>query len=121
MRSIAKADGGTEALTVILEALTHRRRRYVLYYLHERSEPAEAEEIAKQILAWETDRDPDAVTTEEAEQVLADLYHNHLPRLADEGLIDYDRRTLTARSWKYHDLLSKVLQFLKSVENGIDS
>lgn len=116
MPSTARADGGTEGVTVVLEALTHRRRRYVLYYLREHSDPVDVEELARQIRAWETDRSVGDVTDEESEQVLADLYHNQLPRLAEKGLIDYDRRTLTARAWEHHDLLARVLDFIKEIE-----
>lgn len=40
----------------------------------------------------------DSTSTDRRERVRLDLHHNHLPRLADAGLIDYDARTGTVRS-----------------------
>jgi hypothetical protein len=30
---------------------------------------------------------------------VVDLHHNHLPRLADAGVVDYDPRSKTIRTW----------------------
>lgn len=89
----------------------------MLYYLDEQSRPVEVEAVARQIRAWEADKPVEAVTDEECDRVITDLYHTHLPRLADEGLIDYDQRTLTIRSWEYHDLLSTILHFIRDIED----
>ena len=117
----AKTDGGAEAITTILDALTHRRRRHILYYLHDSSVPVEADELARQVLAWETNTTVDDVTDEECERVVSDLYHNHLPKLADASVIKYDQRTLTARLVDHAELPTTVLKTIKRIEEETDT
>ncbi|UTF52000.1 hypothetical protein NGM29_09270 [Natronosalvus rutilus] len=46
-----------------------------------------------------------------SERLLLDLYHNHLPKLEEAGLVEYDDRTETVR---YHpnDHVEKLHQFV---------
>ena len=115
-----EADGGLDALAVVLDVLADQRRRFVLYYLQDRSGPVEAKELARQIIAWETDTTVSAVTDEACEEVISDLYHHHLPKLADAGVIDYDERTLTTRSWDHAELLTAMVKVIKPVEEKIN-
>ena len=110
-----------EARTVILGALTHRRRRLILYYLHDRSGPVEADELARQVLAWETNTAVGNITDNDCERVVTGLYHNHLPKLADAGLIEYDQATLTARSLDHAELPMIVLKYINQIKEEIDT
>ena len=121
MSFTAKTDGGTEAITVILGALTHWRRRYILYHLHDCPGPVEADELARQVLAWETNTTVGNITDKECERVVTDLYHNHLPKLADADVIEYDQRTLTAQLVDHAELPTTVLESIKQIEEEIDT
>lgn len=120
MSLFAKTDGGAEATTDILDALTHRRRRLILYYLHDRSGPVEADELARQILAWETNTTVGNITDGDCERVVTGLYHNHLPKLADAGMIEYDQEMLTVRWLDHVELPMTVLNSIKQIEEEID-
>lgn len=90
------------SLDTVFDLLANRRRRYVLYCLADGDEETvlKVEEIAAQIASWE--REWNATASEDAaarRTVRIDLHHNHLPRLDDAGLIEYDARTETIRSW----------------------
>lgn len=85
-------DGGLERLDRYLDALADQRRRYVLYYLGD-EEVATTSDIAEHIVSWDTGSTPSRVSDEEVRTVQTELQHNHLPRLADYGIIEYDTRT----------------------------
>lgn len=72
--------------------LSSRRRRFLLYHFLE-NDHANLTEIALQIAAWEEDTSIEDVSEDLHQQVKIALVHNHLPRLADHGLIEYDTRS----------------------------
>lgn len=84
-------DGGRDPMERVLLAVSEPRRRYLLYYI-ERQGDAYIEDAARFIAACEADCDPSDVPTESTETVSRELYHVHLPKLADENIIDYERR-----------------------------
>lgn len=91
------------SLDAVFDALASRRRRYVLYYLDEvEAESVLAvEDIAERVARWEREWDgAERGSADERRAVRIDLHHNHLPRLADVGLLDYDARTETVRTWE---------------------
>lgn len=107
---------GERSLDRTFDLLANRRRRYVLYSLNETDGDVMAlDELTEQVVTWERrwdgqgDRDRD----DHREEVRVTLHHNHLPRLVDAGLIDYDARTETVRSWEEPSLK-------KWAENDID-
>ena len=78
--------GISKTLDATLELLSNRRRRYVLYCLRERNDETTVGDLAERIAEWEDGEDA-------TDAVLADLYHNQLPRLAEEGVITFDAET----------------------------
>ncbi|ELY44015.1 DUF7344 domain-containing protein [Natronorubrum bangense] len=72
--------------------LAESERRYLLYELATHS-GANLEEVVGQIAAWEHDDDQTQVDDETRQRVYVSLVHNHLPRLADYGIIEYDLRS----------------------------
>lgn len=76
----------------LLHNLSDPRRRYVLYLLLE-NEQANVENLSLQIAAWENDVSVSAVSAADHRAVRVGLVHNHLPRLAEHDVIEYDRRS----------------------------
>ena len=71
------------------ELLADERRRLVLDSLAERSGAVDVAELAATVTKREDgSQAPDRATRKSVE---ADLHHRQLPRLADVGIIDYDR------------------------------
>lgn len=101
----------------VFEALAHPRRRYLLYTLLEDTEWS-LEAIAVKVAGWEQDVSHGTVSDEEAERVYVSLYHNHIPRLVDEGIIEFDVPTETIRPGPHAE---QVLSVLETTSGSYDS
>lgn len=80
------------SLDSIYGILSESRRRYVLYYFLD-NDNANIESIALQITAREQDVAIDTVSEAAKQRVLTSLVHQHLPKLADYGIVEYDARS----------------------------
>lgn len=96
-------DGGADVTGVpaetiddVLSLVADRRRRYALYHLCDRAAASDREvavslrDLARRVAAVERDTDPDRVLEDEFERVYLGLQHNHVPRLEDAGVVEYD-------------------------------
>ena len=72
--------------------LSESRRRYLLYHFLE-NDWANVENLSRRIAAWEGDTAVRAVDEDDREKVAVSLVHNHLPRLADHDVVEYDSRS----------------------------
>lgn len=73
----------------VFDALSHSRRRLLLSALRNVSEPT-LHELAARIASLERDRPQEAVAGETVERVYLSLYHAHVPKLVDHGLVRFD-------------------------------
>lgn len=89
------AEGGesesTLPLNTVFRVLAHPRRRRILYYLKTCNYPVPLKELIDQVAIQESDTHIGYIPAEVYEQVAVDLYHNQLPKLAEWGVIDYNR------------------------------
>lgn len=76
-------------LDEVFSALSHPRRRYLLYTLINGHSEETLPELATKIVAWERDKSTAEVTDEERREVHLSLYHAHVPKLADLGIVEY--------------------------------
>lgn len=74
------------------EILTNPRRRYALSYLGSKSGRVSIGELAEAVAAWEQDTSVELVSSKERKSVYTSLYQTHLPKMADAGIIVYDRQ-----------------------------
>ncbi|WP_049896743.1 DUF7344 domain-containing protein [Natrialba chahannaoensis] len=84
------SDSGGSWLDSVYELLSASRRRYVLYYFLD-NENATIDDLVRQVSEWESDVVPRSIRVS--------LHHNHLPRLAEHGLVEYgdDNVQITSR------------------------
>jgi hypothetical protein len=101
----------------LLSLLSNRRRRDVLYCLSE-TDVASIESLATTIAAREASVPAERVSLDVREEVLIDLYHAHLPKLADRRLIEYDRRSGTVRWSASSEELEALLERCYELEVG---
>ncbi|PSQ45111.1 hypothetical protein BRD15_12510 [Halobacteriales archaeon SW_6_65_15] len=80
--------------TAIFDLLADDRRRYALHYLSRKVGAVPLGELAEQIAVHEGDP-----TRDRYDRILTGLYHNHLPKLSDSGVVRYDpeRETVALR------------------------
>ncbi|WP_458208302.1 DUF7344 domain-containing protein [Haladaptatus sp. NG-SE-30] len=85
---------GSQALSrdVAFEILTNARRRYALTYLRSQADAVSIGELAEAVAAWEHDTTTDLVSSKERKSVYTSLYQTHLPKMADAGVVEYDRQ-----------------------------
>lgn len=74
----------------IHDLLAARRRRYVLYCLHLYANPMRLRDIAGRISEWEHGA-PETELLEEHLHIYTSLYHDHVPKLTDAGVITYSQ------------------------------
>lgn len=84
-------DGGRPALDRVLEGLSRKYDRCVLYHLMD-CEPAEFEELVDAVVALETGGAA-TVPTDVRTEIRIELYHMRLPKLEDLGIIEFDHRS----------------------------
>ncbi|WP_338739142.1 DUF7344 domain-containing protein [Haloplanus salilacus] len=72
--------------------LRNGRRREVIDYLRDRPGPVDLRDLSEHVAAVENDCDPADVTYDQRKRVQTALYQMHLPKLADAGVVSYDRR-----------------------------
>lgn len=90
--SIEDADDSTDGLTqdVAFTMLSCRRRRYILHYLRREDREVTLHELSKQLAAWENDVEFDAVTHKQRMRVYTALRQSHLPKLDENGVVEFD-------------------------------
>lgn len=93
-----RLDEGTrnpDDLNLIYDVLSNYRRRQMLQLLGAESDNSAAiPDLASTIAAWEIDvDDPDAVSYDERKSVQSTIYQHHAPKMADAGLVEFDKRT----------------------------
>ena len=92
----------------VLRAMRSRERRYVCYYLldHER---VALDELADVLAGWIAATDHRVTTRPDRDSLRLALYHNHLPRLAEAGLVAFDREELvTERTPRFGEVRALV-------------
>ena len=97
-------DGSTDpsALDRIFDVLRHPYRRRILQLVSEHN-PRDEDEFSVEDLATEDD-DLELLTTE--------LYHAHLPKLAESGYIEWDEDTRTIRRGPNFDEIAPLLRLM---------
>lgn len=78
-------------LDEVFGILQNRRRRDVLRYLLEHPTETRLGDLAEQIAARECGKAVSKLDSQERKRVYISLYQCHLPKLADVGVIDYDK------------------------------
>lgn len=90
--------------TTACSLLSDPIRRQVLALFRERR-VWPVDDLAAAIVAREHDRQPADVSTEDVERTQIELVHNHVPRLADHGILEWDSRSGDiVRSDRFEDL-----------------
>lgn len=90
-----------EMYTQLFGVLTDETRRRIIRILRGQTGSISEQDLAERLAAMESDSKPEETTSETAEAVLIQLYHIHLPKLVDTGLVEWDRDARTVATTDY--------------------
>lgn len=79
----------------LFNVLANQRRRYVLHALKEHETPLSLAALATKVAALENERPGTEIPRDEHERVHASLWHSHVPKLDDAGIVEFDRESDT--------------------------
>lgn len=102
----------------VFAALAHQRRRYLLYALVNENSEETLSELAVKIAAWEENKSPTEITDEERDPVRISLYHFHIPKLADFGILESHQAEDTIIRAKDTEQVEAVLGFADGEEGA---
>ena len=91
------------SLDQVLDALSHPYRRRILSLVAQANPRDEAEFSPDDLLEDGVDSELQTVT----------LYHNHLPKLAEAGYIEWDRDTHTIRRGRRFDEVAPLIRLMR--------
>jgi DNA-binding transcriptional ArsR family regulator len=92
MQRVSRTEPTEHSRDALFSLLRNERRREVIHYLRDREEPVDLRELSEHVAAIENDCEPAAVTYKQRKRVQTALYQMHLPKLAEQGVVSYDRR-----------------------------
>lgn len=108
LETLVGLDVDTDAL---FDLLADSRRRFVLACLHEYSTPMVLADIADELATWEHDADITDVPAEEVRSIYLSLYHNHVPKMEDVGLVEYSQERDAVELREESDQLASLVDY----------
>lgn len=79
------------SLDELFDLLRNRRRRDILSYLDASDGTVTLDELAEAIAADENGIEPEQLSSQQRKRVYISLYQNHLPKMDELGLIEYEK------------------------------
>lgn len=123
--------GGSDdrSMDVIFDALSDRHRRHILVSLLEHGQEIALSELAEEIAARDTgpprsevpphaSRTRTEVPEDRVQQLATSLYHVHIPKLADAGVLEYDPDRGIVRPTESTRQIQHVLEITEPLSSG---
>lgn len=85
--SRSNAETATPTVEEVFDLLGHRYRRVLLTCLRQSELPLHRQTIAAEIASREDERSREDLGEAEIERVATALYHSHVPKLRDHGIV----------------------------------
>jgi DNA-binding transcriptional ArsR family regulator len=79
----------------VFELLSNQRRRFALHYLQHQDERIELGDLSEQVAAWETETPVREIDSRARKRVYTSLQSHHLPKMDEQGVVEYDDRAGT--------------------------
>lgn len=96
---------------VLFDVLSDARRRFVLACLQEYATPMALGDVADELATWEHDAEITDIPAEEVRSIYVSLYHLHVPKMADAGLVEYSQERDAVALAEDNDELTALVDF----------
>ncbi|AHG04325.1 hypothetical protein HALDL1_12505 [Halobacterium sp. DL1] len=104
--ALAAVDVDTDDL---MDVLSNPRRRFVVACLAEYDTPLTLPDVADELAVWEHDARITEISAEDVAAIHTDLYHVHVPKMADAGVVEYSQeRELVALAEPSRELATRL-------------
>ncbi|WP_135534198.1 DUF7344 domain-containing protein [Halostella pelagica] len=107
-KPVKEGDSGTETeeTDVLFSILSRERRRYALYCLKQYRNPLTLADLADEVARIEHDEQNLAqIPGSAVKSIYMDLYHSHVPKMDDAGVVEYSQSDDTVRlKYEFTDL-----------------
>lgn len=77
--------------SLVFDLLADEHRRHAVAYLATCEESVTISELAAEIATRSSNRPRTAIPTQQTRSIMIDLHHKHVPKLAEAGVVEYDR------------------------------
>lgn len=106
-------------LDIVFEIIRNERRRLVLQYLEDtEAETVALGDLAEHIAAIENDTTEQALSAQQRKRVYVGLYQCHLPKMANSGIVEFDKNRGTIAQGPNVDQLEPYLNVDPSKDDG---
>ncbi len=102
----------------IFEILYSSLRRDLITYLQDQGGTSTVSDIAEYLAAKENDTTVQQLSSYDRKRVYIGLYQNHLPKMDDFGVVDYDKNRGTVR---LRECVTQLEPYLQDVDNSTAS
>jgi predicted transcriptional regulator len=99
----------------MFETLSNERRRMVVHAL-QRDGATTLRALSRQVAAWEYDTDPEAVSSKQRRRLYNALQQSHLPKMDENGIVEYDEDRGTVEPTAALDDLELFLEVVPEKE-----
>lgn len=97
------------AMDRVFDALAHQRRRHVLHCLRNYDQTMALADLADEVSVRENETAITEISAEEVKRVYISLYHTHIPKLQDVGVVEYSQERDTVTLLDTADQLDEYL------------
>lgn len=110
--NLSEFDAGGNRQDDLFNTLSHPRRRFLLHLLQTAETPVGVEELTTKLATWETQRSAPNRSGVNRDAIETSLVHNHLPMMAQAGLVMYD---ITGQTVALGDRTNEVRAHLQTM------
>lgn len=111
-----ESEHGRLSQNEVYDLLSNPRRRFVISYLREHSDPIELTALAREVAAWENDVPAEELSDQQEKRVYVSLYQTHIPKLENAGIVEYDSDNGEIRLTRTVGQLNRYLPEAESTE-----
>jgi len=99
----------------LFELLSSRRRRYVVHALQRAERHLDLGTLSERVAAWEWEQSAEEVSHDQRKSVYTSLQQHHLPKMAEAGVVEYDKDRGTVEPT---ETLEELRLYLEVVQSG---